>query len=93
MDDSMPGEPAPPFEASDLTTDQHGMLEILGNPPVLDYRHLQFQLEAPQISGVPSIAPTYIVEHRCPVVRVLGRERLILPNGDVMELTDEFPPR
>jgi hypothetical protein len=39
------------------------------------------------------IAPTYIVKHRCPVFRVLGRERMILPNGDVVELKDEFPPR
>jgi hypothetical protein len=78
-------EAAPGFDLSDLTTDQHGMLELLGRPRVREYRTIEFQLAPPVIEGVPSISRTRTLHYRCPIVRVLGRDRMILPNGDVAE--------
>jgi hypothetical protein len=44
----------PAFDMSSLTTDQHGMLEILGNPRVIEYRLLEFEMDARRIEGLPS---------------------------------------
>lgn len=75
----------PAFEDSTLTTDQHGMIELLGKPRILGYRVIEFELEPRRYEGTPSMARTQKIHHACPLVTVLGRTRVILPNGDVVE--------
>ena len=84
----MAGLDVPDFDLSTLTIDQHGMLEILGKPRILAYRTLQFRLEPTKYEGVVSIARAREVEHACPVVTILGRDRVILPNGDMLSYAD-----
>ncbi|RZJ97482.1 MAG: hypothetical protein EOO76_18945 [Novosphingobium sp.] len=86
----MAGQLMPDFEDSTLTTDQHGMLELLGRPRIIGYSVLEFLLEPPQYEGVPSIARAQRIHQACPVVNVLGRHRVVLPNGDVNEHDEQI---
>jgi hypothetical protein len=81
----MQGEAQSDFDGSELTIDQHGMLELLGNPRAREYRLIEFRLEPRRIAGVPGIARPRIAKLLCPLITILGRDRLILPNGDVLE--------
>lgn len=60
------------------------MLELLGNPAIIrDSSVVLWHSTGSATAEVPSIAPTHTAEHLCPIVHVLGRERAILPNGDI----------
>jgi kynurenine formamidase len=72
------------FAAEGYTLDQLAMLKLLGNPPVISVTTIMlFQEQKEERDGVPSIAPSHVVKHPCPVVVVLDRQRAIMPNGDL----------
>jgi hypothetical protein len=78
------GDDPPRFQADPYTPDQLAMLELLGNPEVVEQSSIALWYpEGTSEHGVPSIAPARVVDHPCPVVEVLGRRRAILPNGDL----------
>lgn len=70
------------------------MLELLGKPAIVGSGWAEVSHHLPDgHDGVASIAPRGPISHLCPVVRVLGRLRLVLPNGDLEETQpDEVEP-
>jgi hypothetical protein len=63
------------------------MIELLGSPEIVgsagtpDYFVDEYERE-----GVRSIAPRHCITYTVPVIKVLGRLRRVMPNGDLDEV-------
>lgn len=74
----------PSFETISYTPDQLAMIELLGNPTVVERRSVVlYYSEGTLHPGVSSIAGAHTMKHPCPVVEIAGRRRSIMPNGDL----------
>lgn len=88
----------PVYHLDELFPDQLAVMKLLGSPPIIGSHGTSIFLSNPRAGvcpphyrgkgsdGVAGIGAAHAVTYTCPVVSLLGRPRMVLPNGDLSEV-------
>lgn len=91
-------EDFPVYHLSDLLPDQIAVIQLLGNPKIVgSYETATFLADPARGISPPhyrsarggmlvGMGRAHAVIYTCPVVMILGRPKIVMPNGDLSEV-------